>query len=122
MNRRYSVICSLTALTLAAMVVFSGPRATSAQATAIKIGLVTDVGHVDDRGFNQSTWEGVQAIAKTLNVPAEYLEPADASDYATDISALLDKGDNVIVTVGFNLADATIKAATANPKVIFIGV
>jgi basic membrane protein A len=104
------------------------PAATMAAAAAtksasgIKVGLVTDVGRVDDRGFNQSSWEGVKASAAALGIPAEYIETTDPADYATNINALLDKGDNVIVTVGFNLADATVKAAAANPKVWFVGV
>ncbi len=122
MFKRYSVMCSGLILAVAALAVFTSPAQVSAQATSLKIGLVTDVGHVDDRGFNQSTWEGVQAAAKELNLPAEYIETNDATDYATNINALLDKGDNVIVTVGFNIADAATKAAQANPKVVFIGV
>jgi len=96
--------------------------AATASASGIKVGLVTDVGRVDDRGFNQSSWEGVKASAAALGIPAEYIETTDPADYANNIDALLGKGDNVIVTVGFNLADATVKAAQANPKVLFVGV
>lgn len=98
------------------------PAATMAAPTNIKIGLVTDVGHVDDGSFNQSTWEGTQAAAKALNLPAEYIETNDPSDYGTNINALLNKGDNVIITVGFNLAADTVKAAQSNPDVLFIGI
>jgi len=90
--------------------------------TNLKIGLVTDVGRVTDGGFNQSSWEGTKAAADGLKLPSEYIETTDPSDYANNINALLDKGDNVIITVGFNLADATTKAAQANPNVLFIGV
>ena len=122
MNKRFSSMCLAATAAIAAVSVFTAPGHVGAQAAALKVGLVTDVGHVDDKSFNQSTWEGLQAVGKTLNVPVEYLETNDATDYANNINALLDKGDNVIVTVGFNLADATIKAAKANPKVSFIGV
>jgi len=97
------------------------PAATAA-ASGLKVGLVTDVGRVTDRGFNQSSWEGVKASADALGIPSEYIETTDPADYATNINTLIDKGDNVIVTVGFNLADATVKAAAGNPKVWFIGV
>jgi len=93
-----------------------------AQTPKWKIGLVTDVGRVDDRSFNQSSWEGVQAVAKELGSEAEYIETADPTDYANNIKTLIDKGNNIIVTVGFALGDATIKAAKANPKVYFVGV
>ena len=120
---------AVTALTLAGTFASAGAQATPAAtmaatmaASSLKVGLVTDVGRVDDRGFNQSSWEGVKASAAALGLPAEYIETTDPADYATNINALLDKGDNVIVTVGFNLADATVKAAQANPNVLFIGV
>jgi len=96
--------------------------AATASASGLKVGLVTDVGRVDDRSFNQSSWEGVRDSAKGLGLSAEYIETTDPADYANNINALIDKGDNIIVTVGFNLADATAKAAAANPKVWFIGV
>ncbi len=94
----------------------------NAQKPKWKIGLVTDVGRVDDRSFNQSSWEGVQAVAKELGTDAEYIETADPTDYANNIKTLIDKGNNIIVTVGFALGDATVKAAKANPKTYFVGV
>src|SRR5579859_3177510 len=130
MTKRY-VSMGLTAILAVVLIAGFGSAGTvgaqsataaPTSAVAIKIGLVTDVGHVDDKGFNQSRWEGVQAVGTALGVPTEYLESNSASDYATNINALLNKGDNVIVTVGFNLQQATGDAAKANPNVLFIGV
>lgn len=86
------------------------------------IGLVTDLGKIDDKSFNQAAWEGAQAGAKATGGFAKYLESNDASQYATNIQQFLDKKYDVIITVGFNLADATTKSAPANPTVKFIGV
>lgn len=91
-------------------------------ADKLKIGLVTDVGRVDDKGFNQSSWEGAQAAAKEVSGEAEYIETADPTDYANNIKTMIDKGNTVIITVGFALGDATIKAAKNNPKITFIAV
>ena len=88
----------------------------------VTIGLVTDVGKVDDKSFNQSAWEGAQAAAEATGGTAEYIETAAASDYATNIGQFLDSGANVIITVGFALGEATAEAATENPDVTFIGV
>ena len=98
--------------------------ATSAPAggSALKIGVVTDVGRVDDKNFNQYSYEGAKAAASALGTTAEYVVPKDASDYTKDIQSFVDKNYNVIVTVGFNLGDATIKAAKANPNIWFIAV
>ena len=98
----------------------------SSEATSdLQIGLVTDVGRVNDRSFNQSAWEGVQQAAEALGVSPEsvkYIETQDAKDYADNIQQFVDAGYDVIVTVGFALGDATIEAATNNPDIFFIGV
>ena len=86
------------------------------------IGLVTDVGKVDDKSFNQSAWEGAQAAAKELGYKSEFIESSDQKDYAPNIKQLIDKGARTIITVGFALGEETGKAATANPTIKFIGV
>jgi basic membrane protein A and related proteins len=102
----------------------SGASTTSAGAAAPTgnvIGLVTDVGKVDDKSFNQSAWEGTQQAAKDLGGTADYIETLAASDYANNIKQFLDKGAKIIVTAGSALTEATITAAKANPDVHFIG-
>ena len=89
---------------------------------SVSIGLVTDVGKVDDKSFNQSAWEGAQAAAEEVGGTADFIETAAATDYATNIGQFVDSGANVIITVGFALGEATAAAATANPDVVFIGV
>jgi len=87
-----------------------------------KIGLVTDVGRVNDRSFNQSAWEGVQQAGKDLKAEVKYIETTDAKDYENNIKQFADEKYDVIVTVGFALTDATIKMAKQYPDVKFIGV
>ena len=86
------------------------------------VGLVTDVGEVDDKSFNQSAWEGVQMAEKELGALVKYVETKDGKDYEANIALFTDKKYDVIVTVGFLMGDATIVAAKANPDVKFIGV
>lgn len=93
---------------------------------ALKIGLVTDVGRVNDRSFNQSAWEGVVQAAQALGLAEgddyKFIETQDPSDYADNIDQFIDGGFNVIVSVGFALGEATARAAQENPDVMFIGV
>ena len=100
--------------------------AAAAPAADIKIGLVTDVGRVNDRSFNQSAWEGVRQAGTALGLTEgdtfKYIETQDAKEYADNIQQFVDAGFNVIVTVGFALGEATIAAATENPDTYFIGV
>jgi basic membrane protein A len=90
---------------------------------ALKIGVVTDVGTVDDKNFNQFSYEGAVAGATDIGAakPAVVV-PNSSNDYATDINGFVTQGYNIIVTVGFNLTNDTIKAAKANPNIWFIGV
>jgi len=99
------------------------PSPSFAQAPSLKIGVVTDVGTVNDHNFNQYSYEGAVAGAKDIGAAApQYVVPNSASDYAPDIQQFVSQSYNVIVTVGFNLTNDTIKAAKANPNIWFIGV
>lgn len=86
------------------------------------VGLVTDVGEIDDKSFNQSAWEGVLRAETELGAQVQYVETQDAKDYATNIGLFADDGYDVIVTVGFALGQATLEAAAKYPDVKFIGV
>lgn len=89
---------------------------------AFCIGLVTDTGKVDDKSFNQSAWEGAVAGAETVGGFAKYIETIDPKDYATNIAQFADNGYNVIIGVGFLMAEAMTTAANQYPDIKFIGV
>ncbi len=86
------------------------------------VGLVTDIGKVNDKSFNQSAWEGVQQAAKELGATINYIETADSRDHAKNVAVFGDAGYDVIVTVGFALGDTTVAAAATYPNTDFIGV
>ena len=97
----------------------------SAAPADFQVGLVTDVGRVNDRSFNQSAWEGVQQAAQELGIPEaniRFIETQAPTDYQDNIQQFIDAGYQVFVTVGFALGDATIEAAEENPDIYFIGV
>lgn len=81
----------------------------------VKIGIVLDVGGVSDGSFNQSSWEGLQRAQSELGIEAQYLESAGDADYAANIETFMDEGCDLIICVGYMLADATRTAAEANP-------
>jgi basic membrane protein A len=103
----------------AASAAASAPAASAPAAAALKACEVTDVGGVDDKGFNQKAYKGVTDAADQLGVEAIVLESQAETDYAPNIQAFVDQGCNVIVTVGFLLGDATMTAANANPDIPF---
>jgi basic membrane protein A len=103
----------------AASAAASAPAASAPAAAALKACEVTDVGGVDDKGFNQKAYKGVTDAADQLGVEAIVLESQAETDYEPNIQAFVDQGCNVIVTVGFLLGDATMAAANANPDIPF---
>jgi basic membrane protein A and related proteins len=86
------------------------------------VGLVTDVGKVDDKSFNQSAWEAVQQAQKELGATVQYIETVDAKDYDKNIATFADAKYDVIVSVGFALGEATVANAKKYPDVKFIGI
>ncbi len=86
------------------------------------VGLVTDVGEVDDKSFNQSAWEGVKLAETELGAKVDFIETKDAKDYGANIALFAENGYDIIVTVGFAMGEATGIAATEYPDIDFIGV
>ena len=87
-------------------------------AEKVKIGMVTDVGGVNDKSFNQTSWEGLQALDPEV-FEVNYLESKTDADYQTNINTFIDEEYDLIICVGYMLADATREAAEANPDQLF---
>ena len=85
----------------------------------LKVGMVTDMGGIDDKSFNATAWKGVEMAIADLGIDGSYLESQQQTDYATNITQYINQGANLIVTVGFLLADDTAKFAAENPDVNF---
>jgi len=115
----------IAALVLASMLIPAcTPTAPDCTKTTVFcVGLVTDVGKVEDKSFNQTAWEGVQK-SKTDGVAnwVQYIETTDAKDYGKNIATFADAGYDEIVTVGFNLTEDTYTAAKKYPNIKFVGI
>lgn len=85
-------------------------------AQQLRIGMVTDVGGVNDQSFNQSAWEGLQKTKKEMGVKISYQESKQDADYAANLETLLDAKNDLIWGIGFKMADAILLAAKQNPK------
>lgn len=89
----------------------------------LKIGVVTDVGTVNDKNFNEYTYIGAQQGAAAIGADEPpVVVPTSDADYGPLIQAFIDQNFNIIVATGFNLVPATAAAAKANPDIWFIGV
>lgn len=121
---------ALLALTLGASATLvacgSKPAEKPAESTADKKGdfsavIITDVGGVDDKSFNQGAWEGLTEWGKA-NGKTEgqggyaYIQSNSDSDYITNLNIAINAEYNMIYGIGFKLADAITEVAKANPE------
>ncbi|HEX6954928.1 MAG TPA: BMP family ABC transporter substrate-binding protein [Agromyces sp.] len=81
--------------------------------------MVTNSGGLEDRSFNQSSWEGLQQAEEEYGVEAEAIVSTTETDLAPNVQQAVDSGCGLIVTVGYELADATLDQAGRNPDVAF---
>jgi basic membrane protein A len=81
----------------------------------VKVGMVSDVGGIDDASFNQNTWDGLQRAQEELGVQAQFIESQAQADYEKNITEFAEQDYDLIITVGFLLGDATAKMAEQYP-------
>lgn len=81
----------------------------------LQVSMVTDVGGVNDQSFNQSAWEGLQRANAEFGTSVNYMESKQESDYETNIQFLVDEESDVILGIGFLMADAVLDASKNYP-------
>jgi basic membrane protein A len=88
-------------------------------AAPIRVGLVTDVGGIDDKSFNQGTWEGVKVFGKEQGLKEgegiKYLQSAANADYIPNLSTFADEQLDLIIAPGFLFNDAMLTVAKQYP-------
>jgi len=97
----------------------SQPRAA---ADTFDLALVTDLGTIDDKSFNQGAWEGLVQYAREKSITHKYYQPAEQSDdaYLTAIDLAVKGGAKIIVTPGFLFEVPIFTAQDRYPSVKFI--
>ncbi len=87
-----------------------------------ELALITDVGTIDDKSFNQGSWEGLEKYAKENNITHKYYKPTEKSDTAClqAIDLAVKGGAKLIVTPGFLFEVPIYEAQTKYPDVKFI--
>ncbi len=88
-----------------------------------KVGMVTDSGTIDDKSFNQGTWEGIKKYESDKGtIETKYLKPSgeQETDYSNAINDLVDSGYKIVVTPGFKFETAVNKAADDHKDTTFV--
>lgn len=119
MKKLLILIVALLALTLSACTP-SDNGGTSVR--TYELALITDVGTIDDRSFNQGAWEGLKAYAEDNGITYKYYAPANQStaQYINAIDLAIQNGAKVIVTPGFLFEPAIFQAQDLYPEVKFV--
>ena len=86
---------------------------------AIKVGLLTDKGQLNDRGFNELAYNGLKRAERELGVQGRVLQAATAADYVPNMASLVRQDYDLIIGVGFAQGDAVAKAASRFPDTKF---
>ena len=104
-------------LALSVFLICSCTKSEGTAKKAMKVGMVTDAGTIDDKSFNQGTWEGIVRAEKELGVEVKYLKPVGTTeaDYVKEISNLYDSGYKLIICPGFKFETAIFKTQTKYP-------
>jgi basic membrane protein A and related proteins len=93
---------------------------TSSAENALKVGLITDLGQLNDRGFNQLAYQGLKRAESELGIEGRVLESKSASDYVPNMATLARQGYDMIIGVGFAQGDAIATAARQFPEAKFV--
>ncbi len=112
----------IAALLLVLMFAFTAFACDGAGSKTIDIALVTDVGNIDDKSFNEGSWKGVEKFAQDNNVSHDYFRPSEDTTAARveTIKSAIDKGAKVVVCPGYLFEDAIYEVQTEYPDTMFL--
>lgn len=87
-----------------------------------ELALITDVGNIDDKSFNEASWNGVKAYAEANKIGYAYYRPSEDSTAAREetIGTAISKGAKVVVCPGYLFEEAIYNVQTKYPNVQFL--
>src|SRR5262245_1701012 len=122
-SRRGRILALAGALVLALGAAGCGgdgePGGGGAEPGALKVGLITDAGQLNDKGFNELAYKGLKRAMRELGVDGRVVESNSSADYVPNITALVRQGYRLIIGVGYAQGDAIATAARRSPDVKF---
>jgi len=131
-KRSFRTVCAVLVVFAMATMVLGGCSSTTTPpasttttppaAAAMKAGMVTDVGGLGDKSFNDLSWAGLEKAKADLGIETKALSSKSMADYETNLTSLADAGYSPIFAVGFLMQDAVTKMATSTPDTNFGGI
>ncbi|MCK5129171.1 MAG: BMP family ABC transporter substrate-binding protein [Clostridiales bacterium] len=116
------VVVFLLAIMFIANFAFAGGDQEESSSASLKVGMVTDAGTIDDKSFNQGTWEGILEAEKDMDISTKYLKPVGTTeaDYMKEIGNLYDAGFRFMVTPGFKFETTIFQVQDKYPDCKFV--
>jgi basic membrane protein A and related proteins len=122
-TRRWLVrVTALLAVAVVAFGVVGCGGGDDDEGSEFSIGLVTDTGGVNDRGFNEFSIAGLDQAAEELGVDTQVYTSTTEDDYLPNLTAAAEDGHDLVIAVGFLLGPSVIQVATEYPDTNFAGV
>ncbi|MFW5787243.1 MAG: BMP family lipoprotein [Halanaerobiales bacterium] len=107
-------------LAFSLMVVFSaGSQVAEAQGEDTKVGIVLSTGGLGDLSFNDAAYRGLEMAEEDLGIEFDYIEPSDPSEDETSLRRFAERGYDLVIGVGFQMADTLEVVASEYPDVKF---
>src|SRR5262249_14865813 len=97
----------------------AGTTTSSSGGSNFKVGLVTDIGGLNDHGFNHLSYQGLLKAESELGVKGTVLQSQSGADYVPNLTRLAQAGNNLVIAIGFLMAAPLQQVATKYPNVHF---
>ena len=95
------------------------PATSTEPAEQLRVGLIVDKGQLDDNGFNELAFNGLKRAETELGIKGRVVESASAADYIPNMTSLARQDYDLVIAVGFLMADAVDTVAKRFPDVHF---
>lgn len=113
-RRTFLAAAGMGALSLSAC---GGAEDSEEKSYTHRVEMVTNVGGINDQGFCELSWAGLQRLRDELGYDVAYIESKLEADYATNVDKAIDYGAEFVWAIGFSMADAVAFAARINPDI-----
>ena len=112
----------LVLIIFAVIIIFALSCGNEKKSSGYELALITDVGTIDDRSFNQGSWEGLKKYAEEKGITHKYYQPTEKTTdaYIDSIDLAVAAGAKIVVTPGFLFEPAIYKAQDIHPEVNFV--
>jgi basic membrane protein A and related proteins len=117
--RKWMVVASLALAAALAMTIASAGSAKSSAPSDFRVALVTDIGGLNDKGFNALAYKGLKQAQSKLGVQGRVFISKSAADYVPNLSTGATQGYDMVIAVGFLMSDTTAAVAKRFPKTKF---